>query len=154
MRALKLLGATLDTADTRDEAHCITVDGQTIPVIFDVPHLIKSVRNNLKKHGLTVSFVLYFAMTISMTEKLDWLTLHMSYVCFTQIGPKKIEWGHFDRFYRLDKQNAVRMAPKITERHVTLPPFMNMRVRLATQVFSHTVAAGKHCFCVTDPCPS
>ena len=34
------------------------------------------------------------------------------------------------------------MAPKLTERHIYLPPFTNMRVKLATQVFSHSVAAG------------
>lgn len=36
------------------------------------------------------------------------------------------------------------MAPKLTEKHIHLPPFTNMRVKLATQDFSHSVAAGMH----------
>ncbi|KAL2096930.1 hypothetical protein ACEWY4_006137 [Coilia grayii] len=59
MKTLKMLGASLDITDTRHEAHCIAVDGRKIPIIFDVPHLIKCVRNNVKKHGLKVSYVLY-----------------------------------------------------------------------------------------------
>ena len=58
IKALKLLGATLDTAESTDVAHCISVDGKKIPLIFDVPHLVKCVRNNFKKHGLKVSFMI------------------------------------------------------------------------------------------------
>lgn len=46
-------------------------------------------------------------------------------------------------FFDMDAQNAERLAPKLTERHITSPPFTNMRVRPATQVLSHTVAAGE-----------
>ena len=34
------------------------------------------------------------------------------------------------------------MAPKLTDKHIDLPPFMSMRVNLAAQVLSHSVAAG------------
>lgn len=58
IKTLKLLGASLDIMDSTDVAHCILVHGQKIPLIFDVPHLVKSVCNNLKKHGLKVSFII------------------------------------------------------------------------------------------------
>lgn len=38
-----------------EESHCFTVGSERVAVIFDVPHLIKSIRNNLFKHGLKVS---------------------------------------------------------------------------------------------------
>ena len=34
------------------------------------------------------------------------------------------------------------MAPKLTDKHIDLPPFMSVRVNLAAQVLSHSVAAG------------
>lgn len=55
MRAIKLMGATLNVKDTTRNAHCVSVDGCQIPVLFDVPHLVKSVRNNVAAHGLKVS---------------------------------------------------------------------------------------------------
>jgi hypothetical protein len=44
--------------------------------------------------------------------------------------------------YDIDAKNKVRMAPKLTKKHITLPPFASLKVKFATQVLSHTVAAG------------
>lgn len=80
-------------------------------VIYDPPHLIKNVRNNLKKGDLH-----YDDQTVS--------------------------WKHIVAFYSKDTTLKIRMAPKLTERHINLPAFSAMKVSLATQVFSHSVAAG------------
>ena len=56
VKALHLLGATLDPLGGED-SHCILVGVQRVPVVFDVPHLVKSIRNNFFKHGLKVSTV-------------------------------------------------------------------------------------------------
>ncbi len=85
--------------------------GQKIFVFFDPPHLLKNVRNNLKKGDLISD-------------------------------GKRIKWQYIEEFYNFDRQAAVRMAPKLTEKHVNLPPFTSMRVNLAAQVLSNTVAAG------------
>ena len=53
-----------------------------------------------------------------------------------------IQWQYIVQFYTFDKANNIRMAPKLSEKHVTLPPFTAMRVNLAAQVMSHSVAAG------------
>ena len=42
---------------------------------------------------------------------------------------------------------ANSMAPKVTAKHIELPPFSNMRVCLASQVLSHSVAAGMSTLC-------
>ena len=85
--------------------------GSKIHVIYDPPHLLKNVRNNLKKHGLI-------------------------------LDGKPVLWDHIVNFYELDKSSEIRMAPKLTDDHIELPPFKPMRVNLAAQVFSHSVAAG------------
>ena len=45
-------------------------------------------------------------------------------------------------FHTFDKSMSVRMAPKLTSKHLELPPFSSMRVCLAAQTLSHSVAAG------------
>ena len=85
--------------------------GSKIHVIYDPPHLLKNVRNNLKKHG----FIL---------------------------DGNPVLWDHIVNFNELDKSSEIRMAPKLTDDHIELPPFKPMRVNLAAQVFSHSVAAG------------
>ena len=47
-----------------------------------------------------------------------------------------VSWQHVDDFFQ--------MAPKLTatEKDISLPPFSALRMRYATQVLSHLVAAG------------
>jgi len=49
---------------------------------------------------------------------------------------------HIDTFYNYESKCNVRMAPKLTYAHVHPGPFEKMKVRLAAQIFSHSVAAG------------
>ena len=48
---------------------------------------------------------------------------------------------------------SIRMAPKPTDKHVTLPPFAAVKVNLATQILSHSVAAGINMLCTTNSLP-
>ena len=82
-----------------------------VHVIFDVPHLLKNVRNNLQRHDI-------------------------------QVGDSTASWKHVDHFYRIDKMSPIRLAPKLTDRHIDLGSASKMRVSLAAQVLSHSVAAG------------
>ncbi|XP_059906556.1 uncharacterized protein LOC132456244 [Gadus macrocephalus] len=111
VKAVRNLGASLDPLGG-EESHCILVGVQRVPVIFDVPHLLKSIRNNLFKHAL-------------------------------QTQGKTVLWKHISQFYELDKLHTIRMAPKLTDKHILLPAFSKMRASLAARVFSHTVFAGK-----------
>lgn len=86
-------------------------DTDKIFVMYDPPHLVKNVRNNLKKHGLTVS-------------------------------GKDIMWQHIKDFFDKDSSKAIRMAPKLTPLHFSLKMFAALSVKKATQVLSHSVAAG------------
>ena len=79
-------------------------------LMFDPPHLIKCIRNNLMKY----------------TFKFDQYTA---------------KWQDIEEFYTKDKELPIRAAPKLTEKHIRPNNFSNMKVKYATQVLSHTVAA-------------
>ena len=83
----------------------------TIHVIFDVPHLVKNVRNNLQKYDI-------------------------------QYGAQTASWKDIRRFYDIDKTQPIRLAPRLTGRHLDVSNTQKMRVRLAAQTLSHSVAAG------------
>ena len=80
-------------------------------VLYDHPHLVKNVRNNLKKHGFNVD-------------------------------GNMVQWKYIADFYHADSRLPIRMAPKLTSKHIELPPFVPLSVKLATQVLSDYVAAG------------
>lgn len=50
--------------------------------------------------------------------------------------------AHLDSFYNHDSQNNLRLAPKLKHAHINPGPFEKMRVYLAAQIFSNTVASG------------
>ena len=53
-----------------------------------------------------------------------------------------ISWKHVEEFFHADSSKPIRLAPRLTKTHLDLPPFTPMRVKLATQVLSHSVASG------------
>lgn len=63
------------------------------------------------------------------------------------IDGKFIEWKYVEKFYDFDSCCRLCLAPKLTRDHIDVPPFSTMRVRLATQLLSQTVAAGLHTYC-------
>ena len=103
-----LQGKECDVAVNRPFLHIGT---KKVFVFYDAPHLLKNVRNNLKKGGFV-------------------------------IDGKLISWQHIVDFYNFNKRNRIRLAPKLKDKHIYLPPFSSMRVNLAAQVLSHSVAAG------------
>ena len=56
-------------------------------------------------------------------------------------GENYIDNKHLIHFYNEDSKLNIRTAPKLTHAHIYPGPFEKMRVYLAAQVFSHTVAA-------------
>ena len=60
-------------------------------------------------------------------------------LCFDD---KVASWKDVIAFFDKEQNLAIRTAPKLTPKHISPPPFAKMKVKLATQVFSHSVAAG------------
>lgn len=90
------------------------IKGQNIIPLYDTPHLIKGIRNNLLTKDLT----------------------------YTTDGKKKIvKWDYFEMVYNTDKSyGELRLLNKLTEEHVNREKISKMRVKSATQLFSHSVA--------------
>ena len=86
-------------------------EGKKVFVMYDPPHLLKNIRNNLKKQPLCVD-------------------------------GHNVSWDYVEQFYANDCKLPIRMAPKLTNKHVDLPPFSSLRVKYASQILSHSVAAG------------
>ncbi len=80
--------------------------------MFDPPHLLKSVRNNLFKYNIVFG------------------------------DNRTAKWSDIVAFFGQDETQRFRLAPKLTRKHLELPHFSQMSVKLAAQVFSRTVAAG------------
>ena len=79
-------------------------------LVFDPPHLIKSVRNNLMKYSL-------------------------------RFDQNVAKWKDIEVVFEKDSSLPIRSTPKLTEKHIHPNNFQKMKVKLATQVMSHTVAA-------------
>ena len=66
----------------------------------------------------------------------------------------EVRWQYIVDFYNRDKTMHIRMAPKLTDKHITLPPFSAMHVNLAAQTLSHSVAAGINTLCALNYLPN
>lgn len=83
--------------------------------LYDTPHLIKGIRNNLLNKDLKAV----------MDGK-----------------EKTAKWDHIILLYNENPAyQGIRLMPKLTEKHVMQKKISKMKVKCATQVFSRTVAA-------------
>ena len=88
------------------------INEQKVFVINDPPHLWKSIHNCL----LTDNIV---------------------------IEEGTVSWSFIEEMYNIDKSKMLRLCPKLTPDHIWPPKFGGkMKVKLATQVFSHSVSSG------------
>lgn len=82
--------------------------------IFDVPHLLKSVRNNLLQNDFIIN------------------SLDLDF----------ISWRYIKDIYALDRSSgSARALVKLTNKHIYPNNFQKMSVRLASQIFSNSVSA-------------
>jgi hypothetical protein len=112
VKAMKLLGST------RGEPF-FQFQNQAIATIYDPPHLLKCTRNLFQKYDVQFE-----------SERLD-----------SQL-PVIAKWEHIVKLYKHDKHLLIRMLYKLTKTHLDPVTQCAMKVSLAAQVMSHTVAAG------------
>ncbi|KAB0800837.1 hypothetical protein PPYR_06576 [Photinus pyralis] len=91
------------------------VNNQEIVPFYDVPHLLKGIRNNLLNKDL------HFVMN----------------------NKKGIaSWKHIVKFHNLDSSEpTLRLCSKLTDEHVVPEKIKKMKVSYCTQVFSYTVGS-------------
>lgn len=100
-----------DRMGITEEAPFFMHNSSRIYFMFDPPHLLKSLRNNLSKYDFTVN-------------------------------NQAVSWKYVVELYKRDQLEKIKLVPKLSDAHVFLPAFSKMKVKLATQVFSHSVACG------------
>lgn len=91
------------------------VDESNIFYLFDVPHLLKSTRNNFFSYN--------FCLVDGVTTK-----------------------SYLEMMYTFDKVKQYRLAPRLSDEHLNPNNFKKMKVKLASQVFSHSVAVAMHTY--------
>jgi hypothetical protein len=91
---------------------------QAIATIYDPPHLLKWTRNLFLKYNV------------------QFKSEHVK----SQLHVAKRE--HIERQYKRDRDKAICMLFKLTDAHLAPVTQCDMKVSLAAQVMSHTVAAG------------
>lgn len=93
------------------------INNQEIVPLYDPPHLLKGIRNNLITKDLT----------------------------FSINGTKRVaKWEHLIKFYEIDKYRldvGERMVPKLTDSHIYPDKIKKMKVSIAAQVFSQRVGS-------------
>ena len=70
-----------------------------------------------------------------------------------EINSDIIKWKYIEQFYKTDKEMCIKLAPKLTDSHIYFSGFEKMRVKLATQVFSRTVASALYTHSVLGALP-
>ena len=65
-------------------------------------------------------------------------------------GKNVATWEHITSLYSLDARRNYRLAPRLSSQHVHLTSFSKMRVKLAAQTLSHSVAAAIETNCSFD----
>ncbi|KAM7312928.1 uncharacterized protein ISCGN_009832 [Ixodes scapularis] len=85
---------------------------QNIYFVSDVPHIVKCIRNHLRKQT------------------------------YGMAGDLRINFLHYVTLYETEKTRHVRVVPKLTEAHVAPDNLRKMSVRLATQLFSRGTSDG------------
>lgn len=109
--------------DYNDRVKGYLINDHEVIHVYDPPHLLKSIRNNLLTKNVT----------------------------FTWRGERQMAmWDYIINAYEIDKTYEdleMRNLPKITEIHVYRDKIKKMKVSLAGQVFSHNVASTMRLMC-------
>ncbi|CAI6365881.1 unnamed protein product [Macrosiphum euphorbiae] len=116
-RLLKETNEKYATEDKEGRRFGFEIGTQGIIPLYDVPHLLKGLRNNLVSKDLN----------------------------FTYDDKQMIaSWKHVIEYYELDKNQSTggdRLAPKLTDHHIYPQKMKKMKVSCAAQVFSQRVGA-------------
>jgi len=111
VKAMKLLGST-------GEKPFFQFQSQEIATIYDPPHLLNCTRNLFRKYDV------------------QFKSEHVG----SQL-PVIAKCGHIKKIYEQDKLFVIRRLVKLTDDHLAPVSWCAMKVSLAAQVMSHTVAA-------------
>lgn len=91
------------------------VDETKLVYLFDIPHLLKSTRNN--------------------------------FFCYNFLLPEgEARKTYLEMMFNIDKTKQFKLAPRLSNDHINPNNFQKMKVKLASQVFSHSVGVAMHTY--------
>lgn len=98
------------------KSNVILINDQEIIPLYDPPHLLKGIRNNLLNKNLKYT---------------------------TKEGvTKTAKWSHIQLLYKENPgYKGIRLMPKLTENHINPEKLNKMKVKFASQLFSRSVAS-------------
>lgn len=117
----------LRTNLTRDTVIEYTIRDSKIIHIYDPPHLIKSLRNNLLTKNLT------HIVAIENFEKREERIKYDK----KDLTERVASWTDVKDFYDYSRKSTQRLIPKVYDEHIK-PAQLKMKVSIATQVFSRS----------------
>ncbi|XP_052740311.1 uncharacterized protein LOC128198019 isoform X2 [Bicyclus anynana] len=94
----------------------IQIGNNKIFPLYDIPHIIKGIRNNI-------------------------LTKDLKYFDVDRKEEKIIKWDYYKQVYEADKSyGELKLLQKLTDEHIYREKIKKMKVKTAAQIFSHSVA--------------
>ena len=120
------INSNVDVTYRTDNLFADVGDKRFIYFISDVPHLIKTARNNLSHSGTGKS------------NRYMWNQ------------GQHILWSHITYLFYEDLKCQLHACPKLTVEHIKITPFSAMNVRLAAQVLSNSCSAALEIYAPSD----
>ncbi|KAH8020985.1 hypothetical protein HPB51_011352 [Rhipicephalus microplus] len=114
----------LDQA-TNKVPHPSLEEGRFLHFLCDVLHIMKCIENHLLTHTYGMDEYYFFTKRIK-----------------TNPGTHKVNFDNYKQLYKTEEENQLKVVPKLTTSHVNPSKLQKMNVRLATQLFSRSVAIG------------
>jgi hypothetical protein len=98
----------------------IDIANCSLITIYDPPHLLKGIRNNLLTKDLEINYA------TDRPEK----------------DRQYATWLHIDKAYEIDVHECTinRAMPKLTDQHIKVDKIRKMKVKNAAQIFSRSVS--------------
>lgn len=94
------------------------IDGKEVIYLYDVPHLLKGIRNNLVNNNLLFKW--------------------------KEDRYETASWQHITDLYEFEQRSSnedFKLCPKLTEEHVYPSKMKKMKVKMAAQIFSQKTSA-------------
>ncbi|XP_050303875.1 uncharacterized protein LOC126741499 [Anthonomus grandis grandis] len=144
-----------------------TIMGELIPKLLEIGLKIESIASDMGSNFIKLSKLLGVTHENPEFQFGDQNLLYIFDPCHLvkatrnnlfnhsfHFDEKKTSWTFINDFYRADKQQFYRCAPKLTDSHICPSAFEKMKAGLASQVLSHTVASGMNTYVTVGALPA
>lgn len=112
------------------------VDGNEVVPLYDTPHLLKGIRNNMLDADVKFTFPGRNQQIASWNDIVN----------FYKYDQSLVKPCTATEFFERNQTSVFKLCHKLTDAHLYKEKMNKMKVSTAAQVFSHRVSAGMRCF--------